>query len=544
MKNTRRISLLLILTLVLFGIAGARAQDDPGDALPWWNDRVFYEIFVRSFYDSDGDGAGDLQGVIEKLDYLNDGDPDTTGDLGVTGIWLMPVAESPSYHGYDVVDYRQIESDYGANEDFTALVEAAHARGIAVIVDLVVNHTSNEHPWFVASAAGDPEYAGWYIWTDDPAAAGQRGPWSQPIWHRAGDRLYYGVFWSGMPDLNYATPAVTQEMQDIARFWLEDMGADGFRLDAVKYIYENEIALENLPITQEWLADFNDFLKEVNPDALAVGEAWDASRVAAQYVAKDSVDLVFEFDLAGAILSGAWVGSTAPVREAQARVLELYPPGQYAAFLSNHDQKRVMNAVKDNENAAKVAAALLLTNPGVPFIYYGEEVGMRGDKPDERIRTPMQWDDSAAVGFTSGPPWEAPSDGVEGHNVAAQTGDPDSLLSHYRNLIHLRNAHPALRRGAFLPVETEARGLYSFLRYTDDEILLVLINMKRVEIEGYRLDLAAGPLATVAAAEVVFGAEAGTAAALPQVNAAGGFDAYAPTPALAPYSTTVIRLTP
>ncbi len=165
----------------------------PQEDLPWWNDRVFYEIFVRSFYDSDGDGIGDLRGVIEKLDYLNDGDPTTTTDLGITGIWLMPVAQSPSYHGYDVTDYYTIEEDYGTNEDFQELIQAAHDRGIAVIVDLVLNHTSSQHPWFIASEEGDPQFADWYIWSDDPPA--YKGPWGQNVWHKRGDRYFFGLFW-------------------------------------------------------------------------------------------------------------------------------------------------------------------------------------------------------------------------------------------------------------------------------------------------------------------------------------------------------------
>jgi glycosidase len=186
------VNLLFAALLALLG--GVMAQDDETpDALPWWNDRVFYQIFVRSFYDSDGDGIGDLRGITEKLDYLNDGDPDTQNDLGVTGIWLMPVAESPSYHGYDVADYKQIEADYGTAADFVELVEEAHARGIVVIVDLVINHTSNQHRWFLSALNPDSDYADWYHWQAAPSD--EVGPWGQTLWHRAGGRYYYGLFW-------------------------------------------------------------------------------------------------------------------------------------------------------------------------------------------------------------------------------------------------------------------------------------------------------------------------------------------------------------
>lgn len=540
----KRINLALILLLITAGLltGSATAQEDSDGELPWWNDRIFYEIFVRSFYDSNGDGTGDLQGVIEKLDYLNDGDPETTDDLGITGIWLMPVMESPSYHGYDVIDYTKIEKDYGTRDDFQALIKAAHERDIVVITDLVINHTSNQHPWFFASKSPGGRYDDWYIWTNDSSVAGERGPWNQPIWHPADGRYYYGIFWSGMPDLNYETPEVTEQMYEIARFWLEEMDVDGFRLDAVKYLYENEFGLENLPVTREWLQEFNDYIKSVEPGALAVGEIWDASEIASEYVREGSVDLAFEFDLAQTMLRSSWVGSSQTMSEVQTRVTELYPTNQYAAFLSNHDQKRVMNAVLDDMGAAKVAASLLLTNPGVPFIYYGEEVGMHGDKPDERIRTPMPWDAGTGVGFTTAQPWETPAAGFETFNVAAQTGDPDSLLSHYRNLIHLRNAHQALRIGAYRRVESETRGVYSFLRYTEDETLLVIINMKSRDIDDYTLALVEGPLESVTSAAVVFGEDAEPA--VPVVNAAGSFESYTPLPALPPYSTTVIHLVP
>lgn len=189
----------------------------------WWNETVFYEIFVRSFYDSDGDGVGDFNGLTENLDYLNDGDPDTDSDLGVTGIWLMPIHESPTYHGYDAIDYRSINPDYGTMEDFKNFLNAAHERGIKVIIDYVMNHTSTEHPWFQKSAAGDPEYRDFYRWSDtDP---GYTGPCGQQVWHnqhdgQSYDDYFYGVFWSGMPDLNYENPAVQDSMFAISDYWI------------------------------------------------------------------------------------------------------------------------------------------------------------------------------------------------------------------------------------------------------------------------------------------------------------------------------------
>ena len=301
----------------------------PAD-LPWWNNRVFYEVFVRSFYDSDGDGIGDLRGLIEQLDYLNDGDPTTTDDLGVTGLWLMPVMESPSYHGYDVTDYEQIEADYGTNQDFRDLMAAAHARGIVVIVDLVLNHTSSEHPWFLASEAGDPAFADWYEWADsDP---GVFSPWGSPAWHQAADgRYYYSIFWEGMPDLNYNTPAVTEEMYRVIRFWLEDMGVDGFRLDAIKHLFERGSQVQDLPETLAWLEDFHSYVRSLNSDALTVGEVWSPTPIVAMY-AGDRVDIAFEFDLATAILQAARTGNGTRLREVQRVVLESTRPASTRPF--------------------------------------------------------------------------------------------------------------------------------------------------------------------------------------------------------------------
>lgn len=513
---------------------------ETGEAgLPWWNDRVFYEVFVRSFNDSDGDGIGDLRGLIDRLDYLNDGDPLTSDDLGVTGMWLMPVAESPSYHGYDVVDYRTIERDYGTNEDFKTLIDEAHQRGMAVIVDLVMNHTSSEHPWFIEGSDPQSEYHDWYIWSDWKPM--YNGPWGQPVWHKSDGQFYYGIFWEGMPDLNYNNPDVTEEMYDIIRFWLEDMGVDGFRLDAIRHLIEDGRIQENTPATHAWLEDFHDYVHMISPDALMVGEIWDESEEVVEYIG-DEVNIAFEFELAEAIIQGVNRGNRATIDKAQETILALYPEGQYAVFLTNHDQIRVLNQLRNNEAAAKAAATLLLTNAGVPFLYYGEEIGMLGLKPDELIRTPMQWDDTPDnAGFTSGTPWEALSMGYEDHNVSDELDDPDSLLSHYRNLIHLRNQHPALRVGDLLIVQSDEAAVYAIVRHTGEETLLVIVNLSGEPVSGYQLRLDAGPLAGVLSATLLMGEGSVTA---PEVNADGGFEGYTPLAALPGYGAVIIQLSP
>ena len=508
------------------------------DDMPWWNDAVFYEVFVRSFNDSDGDGVGDITGLIEKLDFLNDGDLGTSEDLGVTGLWLMPIMESPSYHGYDIVDYFKVDEEYGTEENFHRLIEEAHARGIRVVVDLVTNHTSREHPWFQESLDPASEKRDWYVWDDEDP--GYRGPQGQQVWHRTPEGYYYALFWDGMPDLNYENPEVTAEMQEAARYWLEDMGVDGFRLDAIKHIVENGEMQENTKATHDWLKDFYTFYKDVNPDALAVGEAWTGTQQVLKYTG-DEVDIAFQFDLADAILNSANFGLSNMVRDEQQAVVGNFPPGQYATFLTNHDQNRVMSRLGEDENKARVAATWLLTSPGVPFIYYGEEIGMTGTKPDEDIRRPMQWssDDGLSVGFTTGRPWRYPADDYEERSVVLQTDNPDSLLNHYRALIHLRNEHEALRIGEWIEVETDSADVYAFLRAAEDDALLVLINFSEDPVSDYSLSLSEGPLVGEGVPELLFGSA--DPASL-NVNEAGGFDAYRPVETLPPQSSFIFKV--
>jgi alpha-amylase len=514
------------------------------DAAAWWHDRVFYEVFVRSFADSDGDGIGDLRGVIERLDYLNDGDPSTTDDLGVTALWLMPVAASPSYHGYDVTDYRTIEPDYGTNQDFVALIAAARARGIEIIVDLVMNHSSVEHPWFTASASADPTYDDWYVWEDDRPAVS--GPAGRPVWHERDGRFYYGYFWEGMPDLNLVDEAVTAELDAIARFWVDELGAAGFRLDAARHLIEDGDQLENTPETFTWLEGFRSRLQAGDPDALVLGEVWDATSVASSYVRSGALDLTFDFGLASQMLSAVRFGDPASLAIVQAEVSAAYPADGYAAFLTNHDQDRVFDVLGQDTAAAKQAATLLLTNPGIPFIYYGEELGLRGRKPDERIRTPLPWTAQApGYGFTSGEPWQAVADGVETANVATQTDDPASLLSWYRTLIGLRTANPVLSGGRLIPLVASDPGVYAVLRVDDttNEAVAVVSNLTDEPIADVTLSLAEGPLCGQPAAEVLLSSVASASAAPPVVTPSGGLEGWG-LGALPAHGDLVVQLGP
>jgi glycosidase len=507
------------------------------EGYPWWNDRVFYEVFVRSFRDSDGDGIGDLQGLIDRLDYLNDGDHLTDVDLGVTGIWLMPVAESPSYHGYDVVDYRQVERDYGTNADLIRLIDEAHRRDMVVIVDLVLNHTSSQHPWFLDALTPGSQHDTWYVWRDEDP--GFRSPWGSQVWHRAGDRYYYALFWSGMPDLNLENKKVTRELHDIARFWLADVGVDGFRLDGVKHYIENGALQEHTEDTHQWVERLRRTVRRTSPSALVVGEVWSHTEYAAAYVG-DELDLVFEFDLAEAILESVRRGDKRSLSSVQQSVLQAYPPGQYAVFLSNHDQNRVLDQLRGDVSAAKVAATLLLTNPGVPFVYYGEEIGMSGSKPDERIRTPMSWDSSPAGGFTDGSPWQTMADSHPTANVQGLSGDPSSLLNHYRALIDLRDRHPALRIGEMWPVECESRQVYAYLRTSQDEALLIVVNLSDDTVSRPSLTLEESPLTPNPRGALLLGV---ADISLPDIGEAGGFERYVVAEALPPRSALIVDLT-
>lgn len=517
--------------------------------LPWWNDALFYQIYVRSFKDSDGDGIGDLNGVIEMLDYLNDGDPATTTDLGVTGIWLMPIMEAPRQHphGYHVVDYYAVEEDYGANEDFLRLVEEAHRRGIRVIIDLVLNHTAQEHPWFQESIDPNSDRRDWYVWADENP--GYRGPDGQQVWHRGSSGFYYGVFNGLIPDLNLENPDVTAALYDISRYWLEEMNADGFRLDAIKHFIEAGELQENTRASHEWLQAYHDYVKSVNPNALLVGEAWTAFREIVKYTG-DEVDIAFEFDLAAGLLNAARNRANRPVVTQMERVVRDYPPGQYAVFLANHDQNRTISQVDDSDVKARVAATLLLTAPGVPFIYYGDEIGMGGVRDfsaaisEAPMRRPMQWaSDSIGVGFTDGVPWRAPADDYQTRSVALQDDDPDSLLNHYRTLGNLRQANEALRAGDWTLVDTNSGRLYAFLRHTENQVVLVLVNLHNDPVAAgeYSLSLAEGPLPPEATAVLLHGS--GNPAP-PTVNDAGGFDAYVPLQTIPGQTEIIIQLSP
>lgn len=456
----------------------------PGIASPaWYHEAVGYEIFVRSFQDSDGDGIGDLKGLTERLDYLNDGDPDTDTDLGVTLLWLMPITQSPSYHGYDVTDYRAVEEDYGTLADLDALLAAAHDRGIRVVMDLVINHSSSQHPWFKDAATGaGAAHRDWYVWSD--TFLDWDRPWGPgPTWNKAGDSWYYALFWEGMPDLNFTTPAVRAEMTDVARFWLGH-GMDGFRLDAARYLVETgpDAGQADTAETHAYWRELRAMMDAEAPGAMTVGEVWEQTSIVVPYygtTADPELHMLFDFDGAAGALQAISQGKELQARNPLCRRLRDYPSQAAAGtFLTNHDQARVATELGGDPASLRLAAALLLGLPGTPWLYYGEEIGMKSGSGggDEAKRLPMQWAAGAGAGFTTGSPWQKPASTEATASVTGQTDDPASLLSLYRSLIRERAALPALSRGATKRVEASgAAGAPLALLRTDGAQSVLLV---------------------------------------------------------------------
>jgi len=483
---------LVAFASMLFAVSCSRGttpthlSNVPDLATPWWRSGVCYEVFVRSFADADGDGVGDLRGLISRLDYINDGRAGGSS-LGANCIWLMPIDRSMSYHGYDVVDYYHVDPRYGTDDDFRNLVTEAHKRGIHVIVDFVPNHTGSQNPWFQA-ALRDPgsPYRDWYRWSK--TLPGQKGPWGQEAWHKSPvrDEYYYGVFWHEMPDLNYENPAVRGEMQKVLTYWLKDMHADGFRFDAIPYLVEEGDRLQHSRGTHDVLRQLGNTIRAGAPESFSVGEMSDeAPKVMATYY-PDQLDSYFAFGVARATMQAAQTGDARGFFTAVAQANAKFPSGRWSPFLTNHDQPRVMTVLGDAAKA-RVAASAMLMLPGMPFVYYGEEIGMVGPKPDELIRTPMQWSGEANAGFTTGKPWELPQADWKTKNVAAQDSSRRSLLNHYRKLIQLRNANPALNRGllTFLGTQDTTGTIVTWLRSWGDEAFLIVVNFGPRESEAY-----------------------------------------------------------
>lgn len=479
------------------------------EQLAWWQRGVVYEIYPRSFLDSDGDGVGDLQGIIDKLDYL--------GWLGVDALWLTPVFPSPMVDfGYDVSDYTGIDPVFGELATMDRLISEAHAREIRIVLDFVANHTSDRHPWFLESRSSQASVKrDWYIWRDGAAGGAPPNNWMSEFggsaweWDEETGQYYYHAFAKEQPDLNWRNPQVRQEMRAVLRFWL-DRGVDGFRLDAIARLIKDDRFRDNppapeavaahrrpdlartpysrnLPEVHEVLAEFRRLVDSYD-DRVLIGETYLPINDLMAYYGKGlgGVHLPMNFHL----MLRSWDAQTvaALVKEYE----DALPPGGWPNWvLGNHDNPRL--ATRLGLAQARVAAMLLLTLRGTPLLYYGDEIGMEdGVIPPGRAldiwekgvpgqgrdgaRTPMQWDESRHAGFTTGEPWLPVPANFSEVNVEAERDDPLSMLTLYRRLIGLRREHPALRRGAWKPLCVQGDA-FIYLRKEETRHLLIALNM-------------------------------------------------------------------
>lgn len=456
------------------------------------NSRSFYEIFVGSFYDSNGDGMGDLQGVIDKLDYINDGNPETDTDLGCNGIWLMPISPSPSYHKYDVTDYCDVDKAYGTTEDFKKLAEECDKRGIKIIVDLVMNHSSIGHPWFQEARkyleqlpegqepnAADCKYVNYYTFV-------KGNPGGNYYKVGTSDYYYEGVFSQSMPDLNMDNSDVRAEFEAVVKFWL-DLGADGFRLDAAKEYFSGNTA-KNVEVLK-W---FNSYVKSVNPEAYIVGETWTAD-YASYY--ESGIDGAFDFSYAshdgvytmiaqgtnmltynGDYFTNALIKSMESVREYS-------DTGAMAVFLSNHDLNRPAHYLGFNEDKIKFAHGLLGISNGSTYIYYGDEIGLGGVEADENKRSPMIWSSTDTTGQCTGPINMQKEMVINRFpSVEEQLADKNSILNYVKQSVKLRNIFPELARGEVARIDEVTDEKISAMTKTyEGSKIVVLANTSATE---------------------------------------------------------------
>lgn len=437
------------------------------------NNRTYYEVFVYSFYDSDGDGIGDLKGVAEKLDYIQ--------DMGYNGIWLMPIMPSPTYHKYDTTDYMAIDPDYGTTEDFDALLKECHERGINVIIDFMMNHTSKQHEWFQEAygylntlkkgqkpSNKECPYLDYYNFVKEKDVTGSAYyPIGSSGWY------YEGSFWDGMPDLNLENAKVKEELENAAKFWL-DKGVDGFRLDGVLYFTGND--KKNIAILK-W---FNDYVKAQKEDAYLVSEVWTSYSIASEYL-KSGVDSTFDFSFGqsdGVIVKtvrqsmsqdvGAkFANSMVGVQETTKKVSK---DATVAEFLTNHDTGRMANILAKEEKI-KIAYAMEIFMTGNVFVYYGEDIALSGAGKDENFRAPMYWSNTDDTGMCDGP---ADMDSIENKfpSLEEQQQDENSVNQFIKRCIRIRNENPEIARGevAVIPEVTDEAICAITKTYEDSQI--------------------------------------------------------------------------
>ena len=446
------------------------------------NARVFYEIFVGSFADSNGDGVGDLRGIIEKFDYLNDGDPDSGKSLGIEGIWLTPIFQSPSYHKYDVTDYYTIDPQFGTQADLDELIALCHSRGVKLILDMVINHTAKECAWFKAftKAHRDNDTSSPYYDFYSYYTKGQAAPSGRAFAALSGTDVYYECnFYDGMPELNFDSPAVREEVLNISRYYL-DRGIDGFRYDAAKYVYYGDHK-QSLAYWQEYLTT----LRQEYPGLYTVAEVWDGDGITAIYYPATNC---FNFTVSqpeGRFAETAQQGNagvlTRYVEQYLASIAGTNPDAMFVPFLSNHDMDRVAGYLTVASGAMRMAANLYILGPGSPFLYYGEELGMRGSRgganTDANRRLAMIWGDGNTVKDPVGTTYKKDNQIQDG--ALAQMEDPDSLYNYYKKLIMIRKANPAIARGEYKAVSVDGSKVGGFVSTWQGTSVLVLHNPSR-----------------------------------------------------------------
>jgi alpha-glucosidase len=508
------LSVLCALAILCSLATAQSSKAADGEVRPWWQHAVFYEIYPRSFADSNNDGVGDLNGIASKLDYLK--------DLGVDAIWISPCFPSPQVDfGYDVSDYENIDPMYGTLADFDNLATEAKKRGIHIILDFVVNHTSDQHPWFLDSKSSrTSEHRDWYIWRDGRGPGQPPNNWTSNFGGSAWkfdpttNQYYYHYFYAEQPDLNWRNPAVKDAMFDVTRWWYK-RGVSGFRLDAVDTLFEDPNLRDNpvkpgknafgdtleenkfnakLPEVHEALRGLRKVADEYN--AVLIGETWTADIAELnQYYGKSNDELQLPMDFLFTTVNKL---SPAEFRKQIAAVNSA--AGWPTFVISNHDIVRAYDRYGDgehNDEIAKLMAGLYLTLRGSPIMYYGEEIGMKTTTPARKEdvkdpigrtgwpkekgrdgeRTPMQWDDGANAGFSTAKPWLPVPATAKTHNVADESKDPNSILAFYKRVLKLRHTNQALSEGDYVPINENNQNVLSYLRVYHDQAVLVALNM-------------------------------------------------------------------
>ncbi len=500
----------------------------------WYKNAVFYEVYVRAFCDSDGDGHGDLRGLTQKLDYLQ--------ELGVDCLWLMPIYPSPlKDDGYDIADYYSILETYGSLKDFKELLDESHARGMRVITDLVLNHTSDQHPWFrSARSSPDSPYRDYYVWSDTDRKYQETriifldtesSNWS---WDEEAGQYYWHRFYASQPDLNYDNPAVQAEILKIIDHWL-DLGVDGFRADAVPYLFERQgTNCENLPETHAYLKGLRSYIDRKYPGRILLCEAnqWPED-VRPYFGDGDEFQMGFHFPVMPRIYMALRQGDRTPLVWIMERTPPIPEDCQWCVFLRNHDEltlemvteeerqwmwqeyapqprmrlnlgirRRLAPLLDNDRRKIELANSLLFTLPGSPIVYYGDEIGMGDDidLPDRNgVRTPMQWDDGPNAGYSQAEPAKLYSPivlddpyGPQSVNVRAQQADSDSLWNTLRRMISVRKAHPVFAWGDFTWLDTGTPAVAAYWRNYGQEKALIVNNLSpepqqfTLSLAGYR----------------------------------------------------------